>query len=273
MTTDASEATAALSRLMEVMRRLRDPLDGCPWDLMQTHATIAPYTIEEAYETEDAIARGDITDLRDELGDLLLQVIFQAQIGHEAGDFDFADIANAIATKMIRRHPHIFGDDPNRDPASGPVLWEEIKAAERREKAGDAPESALDGVAATLPPVARAEKLQRRAARIGFDFPDWRSALAKTHEELLEVIKSEPEGGQATKEEIGDLLFSTINLARKLEVDADAALKAANTKFERRFQSMERALAAAGVDPKSASLPQQDAAWDAAKDAEALLRK
>jgi ATP diphosphatase len=273
MATSASEATAALGRLMEVMRRLRDPLEGCPWDLVQTHATIAPYTIEEAYETEDAIARGDMTDLRDELGDLLLQVVFQAQIGHEADNFDFADIANAISAKMTRRHPHIFGDDPNCNPTADPSLWEEIKAAERREKAGDAPESALDGVATTLPPIARAEKLQRRAARIGFDFPDWSDALAKTHEELLEVIKSEPQRGQETEEEIGDLLFSTVNLARKLNVDANAALKAANTKFERRFQSMEQALTAAGVDPKSASLSQQDAAWDAVKDAEALLRQ
>ena len=256
--------TAALARLMEVMRRLRDPIDGCPWDLVQTHASIAPYTIEEAYEAADAIARGDASDLRDELGDLLLQVVFQAQIAHESEVFDFAAVADAISAKMIRRHPHIF--EPGSD--KGPENWEDIKAAERRSKDGDAaaaPESALDGVATTLPPTTRAVKLQKRAARIGFDFPDWHDALAKTHEESLEVVRSLADGPEATAEEVGDLLFAAINLARKLDVDPDAALNAANTKFERRFRAMESALRGTGQDPASASLEVQEAAWIAAK--------
>ncbi len=261
----ADASAEALNRLIEVMRRLRDPVDGCPWDLVQTHATIAPYTIEEAYEAEDAIERGDLADLRDELGDLLLQVVFQAQIAHEAGDFAFPDVANAIADKMIRRHPHIFA--AGGDPAEGPARWEDIKAAERRAKPGAAAAepSALDGVANSLPPLARAAKLQKRAARIGFDFPDWRDALAKTHEEMLEVVKAVPQGDVATADEVGDLLFAAVNLARKLDVDPDAALKAANGKFERRFRAMETRLRRQGVDPAKAELSAQDAAWDAAK--------
>lgn len=258
---------AALSELMEVMRRLRDPVDGCPWDLVQSPATIAPYTIEEAYEAADAIARRDMDDLRDELGDLLLQVVFQAQIAHEADAFDFADIAKSISKKMIRRHPHIF--EPGSD--KGPENWEEIKAAERLEKRGavqDAPPSALDGVARTLPPSTHALKLQKRAARIGFDFPDWSEALAKTHEETLEVVRSVGEGEAAMHEEVGDLLFATINLARKLGVDPDTALKDANTKFERRFRSMETLLTDSGQDPATAGLDVQEAAWVAAKSAE-----
>lgn len=261
-------AAPALARLMEVMRRLRDPVNGCPWDLVQTHATIAPYTIEEAYEAEDAIQRGDMTDLRDELGDILLQVVFQAQIAHEAGDFAFADVADSIAEKMIRRHPHIFLEGPIAD-RSGPESWETIKAEERRAKqsdGGDAgPESALDGVAATLPPMTHAYKLQRRAARIGFDFPNWNEALEKTHEEMLEVVKSQGQGAEATEEEVGDLLFAAINLARKLDVDPDAALKQANAKFDRRFRAMEAALRESGQDPATAGLAAQDAAWNAAK--------
>lgn len=263
----AQESALALGRLLEVMRRLRDPIDGCPWDLVQTHATIAPYTIEEAFEAEDAIARNDLADLRDELGDLLLQVAFQAQIAHEAGGFDFAAVADAIAAKMIRRHPHIF--TPGGDPNEGPRAWEEIKAAERRAKsateADDAPESALDGVAATLPPMTRALKLQKRAARIGFDFPDWQGALAKAQEELDETAEAALIDAARRKDEVGDLLFAAVNLARKLDVDPDQALKAANAKFSARFRRMEALLRAADIDPAATSLERQDAAWDAAK--------
>ena len=263
-------ADQALARLREVMRRLRDPVDGCPWDLVQTHATIAPYTIEEAYEAEDAIQRGDTDDLCDELGDILLQVVFQAQISHEAGAFDFAGVADGIADKMIRRHPHIF-----ENAAGGPESWEAIKAEERRAKAADQPQdagdsepSALDGVATTLPALLLALKLQKRAARIGFDFPDWRDALAKTHEELLEVIKAEARSVDETEDEVGDLLFAAINLARLLEVDPDRALKRANAKFDQRFRAMEARLRAEGVDPAAADLDTQEAAWLAAKAAE-----
>ncbi len=270
-----SNAETALARLMEVMRRLRDPLDGCPWDLVQTHATIAPYTIEEAYEAEDAIERGDLRDLRDELGDILLQVVFQAQIAHENNGFDFADVANAIADKMVRRHPHIF-QSPLLGDRSGPAAWEAIKAEERRLKARDAgaaapeslPESALDGVATTLPALMRALKLQKRAARIGFDFPDWNEALAKTHEELVEVIKTQGRPQAETEEEVGDLLFAAINLARKLEVEPDRALKAANEKFERRFKQMEEILRSENKEPATANLAEQDRAWVVAKRAE-----
>ncbi len=222
---NAPEAAAALGRLMEVMRRLRDPVDGCPWDLVQNHGTIAPYTIEEAYEVADAIDREDGAELCDELGDLLLQVIFQAQIADEAGNFRFSDIANAITEKMLRRHSHIFGDPSSDAAKAGPAGWEAIKAAERAAKVGtaDKPSSALDGVAATLPAIARAYKLQRRAGRIGFDFPDWRDALAKTHEELVEVVKAQDDK-MAMAEEVGDLLFAAVNLARKLDIDPDLSL-------------------------------------------------
>lgn len=261
---------AAMNRLLEVMRRLRDPIDGCPWDLVQTHATIAPYTIEEAYEAEDAIQRDDAADLRDELGDLLLQVVFQAQIANEAHTFDFADIADAIATKMIRRHPHIFVEAASEDAVGGPEGWEEIKARERAEKAKAAAEagpasSALDGVAATLPPLTRAQKLQKRAARIGFDFPDWHGALAKIHEEMLEVVKAEGGADGDVEEEVGDLLFAAVNLARKLGVDPDQALKAANQKFSTRFMAMEALLRERGQAPEDATLQEQDRAWDEAK--------
>jgi nucleoside triphosphate diphosphatase len=263
---NAPEAAAALGRLMEVMRRLRDPVDGCPWDLVQKHGTIAPYTIEEAYEVADAIDREDDAELCDELGDLLFQVIFQAQISDEAGIFKFSDIANTITEKMLRRHPHIFGDPSSDAAKAGPAGWEAIKAAERAAKTGtdDTPSSALDGVATTLPAIARAYKLQRRAGRIGFDFPDWRDALAKTHEELVEVVKAQ--GDQtAIEEEIGDLLFAAVNLSRKLDIDPDQALKSANAKFETRFRTMETAIRSAGDDPAALSLEAQEAEWIKAK--------
>lgn len=275
MSAPRNDPSAALGRLLEVMRRLRDPVDGCPWDLVQDHESIAPYTIEEAYEAADAIERDDMDDLRDELGDILLQVVFQAQIAHETQTFDFADISNAIADKMIRRHPHIFAGDE----AAGPASWEDIKARERQAKAGASERSAeaerpsaLDGVANTLPSIARAAKLQRRAARIGFDFPNWNGALAKTHEELLEVVRSADETHSAREDEIGDLMFAAINLGRKLDIDPDAALKRANKKFENRFKMMEQALLLKGKNPDEFSLEEQEDAWVAAKHAERHLR-
>ena len=263
---NAPEADAALGRLMEVMRRLRDPIDGCPWDLVQNHATIAPYTIEEAYEVADAIDRGDDADLCDELGDLLLQVVFQAQIADEEGTFKFSDIADTITEKMLRRHPHVFRA-PSTDTANaGLAGWEAIKAVERAAKTGadNAPSSALDGIAVTLPAIARAYKLQRRAGRIGFDFPTWRDALAKTHEELVELVKAQDDQS-AMEEEVGDLLFATVNLARKMNIDPNQALKSANAKFETRFRTMETAIRNAGEDPGALSLEAQETEWIKAK--------
>ena len=210
------------------MARLRDPKRGCEWDVAQTWATIAPYTIEEAYEVADAIARDDAADLKDELGDLLLQVVFHSRIAQEAGAFTLADVAGAIADKMERRHPHVFGDG-----GAGHADWERVKAEERRAK-GVA--GALEGVAVGLPALTRAEKLQKRAALVGFDWPDARGPRAKIDEELAEVAAAE---GESLVEEVGDLLFAVVNWARHLGVDAEAALRAANGKFERRFGAME----------------------------------
>ena len=234
------------------MARLRDPERGCEWDSVQTFATIAPYTIEEAYEVVDAIERGDLDELRDELGDLLLQVVFHARMAEESGAFDFDDVANAIAAKMERRHPHIFGDAAE----GGHHLWEQIKATERSAK-GHA--SALDGVAIGLPALLRAEKLQKRAARTGFDWPDPSGARAKIDEELAEV---EAASADERAEEIGDLLFAVVNWARKLDIDPEAALRAANTKFERRFHAMENA---AGDAFAALSLDDKERLWQSVK--------
>ena len=219
---------SAIERLVAVMATLRDPVRGCDWDRAQTFATIAPYTIEEAYEVADAIERGDPADIKDELGDLLLQVVFQSRIAEEAGLFTLADVAGAISDKLERRHPHIFGD-----AAVEPGFWERIKAEER---AGKTDDSALAGVALGLPALTRAEKLQKRAARVGFDWPDATGPRAKIDEELAEV---ESATGDAVAEEVGDLLFSVVNWARHMGVDGEAALRAANAKFERRFRAME----------------------------------
>jgi ATP diphosphatase len=234
------------------MARLRDPVTGCEWDSVQSFETIAPYTIEEAYEVDDAIRRGDLAELKDELGDLLLQVVFHARMGVEAGHFDFHDVAGAIADKMERRHPHLFGAADQ----GGHHLWEQIKAAERGAK-GHA--SALDGIALALPALMRAEKLQKRAARTGFDWPDPSGARAKIDEELAEVEAAAPD---ERAEEIGDLLFATVNWARKLGVDPEEALRAANAKFERRFRAMEDEAgdAFAGLD-----LEAQEELWQRAK--------
>lgn len=245
-----------IERLVAIMARLRDPEHGCEWDVAQTFDTIAPYTIEEAYEVADAIARGDIADIKDELGDLLLQVVFHSRIAEEAGQFALPDVVAAISDKMERRHPHIFGDARN----GGHHLWEQIKAAER---AGKSDPSALAGVALGLPALLRADKLQKRAARTGFDWPDARGARAKVSEEIAEV---EAAADTAEREdEIGDLLFAVVNWARKLGVDPEAALRRANAKFERRFRAMETAAEGAF---ETLELAAQEQLWTAVKTTE-----
>ena len=240
-----------IARLRAIMAQLRDPERGCAWDRVQTFATIAPYTIEEAYEVADACERGDLADLQDELGDLLLQVVFHARIAEEAGVFDFDDVAAGIAAKMERRHPHIFGSATD----IGGRQWEAIKAQERAAKPDD---NALAGVAMGLPALLRAEKLQKRAARVGFDWADAAGPRAKIDEELAEV---EQASSDEVAEEIGDLLFAVVNWARKQSVDPEAALRCANAKFERRFRAMESA------DPNFAdrTLDQQEALWQQVK--------
>jgi ATP diphosphatase len=247
-------ASPGIERLMAIMARLRDPVSGCEWDTVQTFGTIAPYTIEEAYEVADAIERGDLDDLKDELGDLLLQVVFHSRMAEEAGQFALRDVIAAISDKMERRHPHIFRGEAE----GGHHLWEQIKAAERGSK-GSA--GALDGVTIGLPALLRAEKLQKRAARTGFDWPDPAGARAKIDEELAEV---EAASDADRAEEIGDLLFAVVNWSRKLGVDPEAALRAANTKFERRFRAME----AAADDFASLDLEAQEALWQQVKRAE-----
>lgn len=229
--TPQPDASAALARLMTVMARLRDPVSGCEWDTIQTFETIAPYTIEEAYEVADAIQRGDVHELKDELGDLALQIVFHAQMAAEAGHFTLTQVLDGISDKMERRHPHIFSDDPT----GGHHRWEEIKAAERAEKAIDP--SVLAGVALALPALERAAKLQKRAARTGFDWPDVDGPRAKILEELDEVAEAIDDAHR--EEEIGDLLFAVVNLARFLKINPEEALRKANAKFERRFRAIE----------------------------------
>jgi len=247
-----------LTRLLAIMARLRDPATGCAWDCAQNFATIAPYTIEEAYEVADAIAREDMAALRDELGDLLLQVVFHARIAEEAGHFAFADVAAAISDKMEARHPHIFGDDTADTPRE--VRWEALKAGERAAK-GDT--GALDGVALALPALMRAEKLQKRAARTGFDWPDTNGPAAKLAEEAQELAEATTPETRA--EEAGDLLFAAVNLVRAHGVAPEDALRAANAKFERRFRAMEALAASRGQDFAALSLDEQDALWNDVK--------
>lgn len=242
-----------IDRLVAIMARLRDPERGCEWDVAQTFETIAPYTIEEAYEVADAIERGDIAELKDELGDLLLQVVFHSRIAEEAGQFALADVITSISDKMERRHPHIFGDVAE----GGHHLWEAIKAEERGAKGAS---SALDGVAIGLPALLRAEKLQKRAARTGFDWPDPKEAREKILEELAEVDAAENDAHRA--EEVGDLLFAVVNYARKLGVEPEAALRAGNAKFERRFRAMEERAGEAFVE---LDLEGKEALWQAVK--------
>lgn len=260
--------TAPIDRLRAIMTRLRDPATGCPWDVDQTFASIAPYTVEEAYEVADAIRRDDLTDLREELGDLLLQVVFHAEMARERGAFDFDDVATAIADKLIRRHPHVFGTASADSPGAVVTSWEAIKAAERAAKGTDtqAPASALDGVAVTLPALLRAHKLQSRAARVGFDWGAAGPVLDKIEEEIAE-LRAELAAGDPARlaDELGDVLFAVVNLARHLKIDAEQALTGTNEKFERRFRRVEQQLGEQGKTPSEAGLDAMEAAWVAAK--------
>ena len=270
------ESLASIERLLAVMARLRDPDGGCPWDLEQTYATIAPYTIEEAYEVADAIERGDLADLKDELGDLLLQVVFHAQMASEARAFDFEAVADAVADKMIRRHPHVFGTGDADAAETVTVNWETIKAAERAAKAKDGKPSALDGVARGLPALLRAVKLQKRAARVSFDWGEIAPVMAKIEEELgelkAEMAQDQPHP-ERLQDELGDLLFAAVNLARHMKIDPEAALRHTNSKFERRFRALEAELTAGGADLAEAGLEAMEAAWQRAKAAEAETPK
>lgn len=250
-----------MPRLLAIMRRLRDPDGGCPWDLEQDFATIAPYTIEEAYEVADAIEREAWDDLRGELGDLLFQSVFHAQIATERGLFSFDDVADTMSDKMVARHPHVFGDESRDKSAEQQTAdWETIKAAERAKRAEG---GVLDGVALGLPALMRAVKLQKRAARVGFDWPSTDQVLVKIIEEAQELREADDPDHQ--REEFGDLLFVMANLARHLDIDPEAALRGANAKFTRRFGEIETALAAEGRHPKDSNLAEMDALWDAAK--------
>lgn len=256
-----------LDRLLAIMARLRDPKDGCPWDLEQTFETIAPYTVEEAYEVADAIERGDLADLKDELGDLLLQVVFHAQMAEEQGAFGFDDVASAINAKMIRRHPHVFADETYASLDDQKQGWEQLKAAERASK-GQAG-GLLGDVPVGLPGLTRAVKLSKRAATVGFVWPTVQDVIAKLHEEVGEML-AEIEAGdlEKAKGEIGDVLFVVANLARTLDVDPEDAIRATNAKFVRRFGYVEAQLAARGKTPGQSDLAEMDALWDEAKAAE-----
>jgi ATP diphosphatase len=252
-----------IKKLLEVMRQLRDPDNGCAWDLQQDFSTVAPYTIEEAYEVADAIDRGDMDDLKDELGDLLFQVVFYARMAEESGTFEFSDIVSGIVAKMIRRHPHVFGNDAERSAGQQKDSWESIKAAERVQSK-DA--SALAGVAKALPALKRAQKLGKRASRVGFDWPDRLGVRAKIHEELDELEEAVgTRNEEQMEEEFGDLLFAVVNMARHLEIDPEKALGVANNKFERRFRDMETSLATSDRPLKQQSLELLDQEWRAAK--------
>ena len=283
MTADRDAANAdALARLIATMAALRTPVTGCPWDLEQTFETIAPYTIEEAYEVADAIARGDLVDLEDELGDLLLQVVFHARMAEEQGLFAFDDVAHAITAKLLRRHPHVFGDGTARSPADVKTVWEAIKAEERAEKAAakgldpQAPRSTrtLDGVPVGLPGMTRAVKLQEKAAGVGFDWPNIGPVLDKVREEIAELeaeITAAPGAAPGSdahgkiEGEFGDLLFVMANVARHLKIDPEAALRRTNQKFVRRFEGVEDRLSAKGSSPAASSLAEMDALWNQVK--------
>jgi MazG family protein len=261
-----------LEDLLRVMAQLRDPKAGCPWDLEQTFETIAPYTIEEAYEVADAIARRDLPELKEELGDLLLQVVYHARMAEEEGRFDFADVVHTITGKMIRRHPHVFSDPALRE-SFGRSVWEDIKAEEKA--ARGAPASALADVPVALPALSRAVKFQSRAAKVGFDWPSLEPLLAKAEEEMAE-LKAElsrehgqtADAGTRIAEEFGDLLFVMANIARHLDIDPESALRETNAKFVRRFEGIEAALRAEGRSPEDATLEEMDRLWDAVKASE-----
>jgi MazG family protein len=271
---DAQRKKHTLEDLLAVMARLRDPESGCPWDVKQSFTTIAPYTIEEAYEVADAIARADLDGLKDELGDLLLQVVYHAQMASEQSRFEFADVVDGIARKMIRRHPHVFEDPSRREEFMSTDLWDRIKAEEKAERGNGATSASVLGeVPVGLPALTRAVKLQKRAAKVGFDWPSLAPVLEKAEEEIAELkdaVADKKSGGPQERivEEFGDFLFVMANVARHLGVDPEAALRAANAKFVRRFESIETALAAEGRRPEDATLEEMDALWDAAKDAE-----
>ncbi len=264
-----------IHRLIEIMAALRDPARGCPWDIEQSFASIVPYTIEEAYEVADAVERGDTEDLREELGDLLLQVVFHARMAEEAGHFDFGGVVEAITTKLVRRHPHVFGDARGMDTEAVKALWRRIKAeeqiarAEARQSAGGRAEErsgALEGVPLSLPSLSRALKLQEKAGRVGFDWDDVRGVIAKLREEVAEVeAELSDRSSQRLPDEVGDLLFAAVNLARHLDVDPEAALRGANSKFERRFAHVEQRLAESGRKPEGADLDEMEALWLEAK--------
>jgi ATP diphosphatase len=265
-----------ISRLIEIMAQLRTPLTGCPWDLEQSFETIAPYTIEEAYEVADAIARNDFEDLKEELGDLLLQVVYHTRMAEEQSAFAFGDVVEAITRKMIRRHPHVFADrDGNIAPAGVKSAWERIKAEEKAERAARRPgnvapsNSLLSNIKAGQPALTRAMALQRKASTVGFDWNDPRAVLQKIREEADEIEAALDHGDKAELEaETGDLMFALVNLARHVDADPETALRGANAKFERRFAYIERALASQGQTPESASLAEMDALWNEAKAAE-----
>jgi ATP diphosphatase len=265
--TEKTDACQSLERLLAVMARLRDPEGGCPWDLVQDFASIAPYTIEEAYEVADAIERDDMTALKEELGDLLLQVVFHSRMAEENGAFDFADVAKTISDKMVRRHPHVFGELSIEGATAQSRAWEDIKAAERAEKADGKGGGLLANVPLALPASTRAEKLQKRAARVGFDWPDVAQVFDKIDEEIAE-IKQEIQnrsGQDRLQDELGDLLFAVVNLGRHLGVDPERALRGTNRKFERRFHVIEETF---GPGLEAASLEEMEAAWKAAKEKE-----
>ncbi|KIN61255.1 MazG family protein [Sulfitobacter noctilucae] len=255
---------AGIKRLLEIMRRLRDPDTGCPWDIEQDFASIAPYTIEEAYEVADAIERQDWPELEGELGDLLLQTVYHAAMGQEVGHFDFQSVVRNISNKMVARHPHVFGDESRDKSAEQQTAdWEAIKAQER---AGKAQQGTLEGVAVGLPALLRAYKLQKRAARVGFDWPDTGDVIAKITEEAAELVEARDTLTQTeVEEEFGDLMFVMANLGRHLGLDPEAALRRANAKFIRRFSGVETRLAAMGKTPTDSDLAEMDALWDAVK--------
>ena len=257
----------SIQRLREIMRQLRHPEHGCPWDLQQNFQTIAPYTIEEAYEVAEAIEQNDLAQLKDELGDLLFQVVFHAQMAAELGVFDFDAVAEAVAEKLVRRHPHVFGDTAIDDADAQTRSWEAIKAEERRQKAGAGPVSALAGVGVGLPGLTRAVKLQKRAARVGFDWDEVGPIFDKLDEEIQELRDELEQGAdqQRMEGELGDLLFVVANLARHLKIDPETALRRTNAKFERRFRYIEAALAKQNRLPEEATLAEMDALWEEAK--------
>lgn len=272
------EASRDISRLIEIMARLRDPETGCPWDIEQDFASIVPYTIEEAYEVADAVERGDMADLKEELGDLLLQPVYHAQMAAEAGHFDFEDVVYAITRKLVRRHPHVFGEEQAEKPKAVKHVWERIKAEEaasraaQRQAAGETGGSdrALDSVPRTLPALTRAEKLQSKAAKVGFDWPDLQPVMEKIEEEWdelkAEISRPDADAAAEIAEEFGDFLFSVVNLARHLGIDPEHALRRTNAKFVRRFHHIQRTLQDSERNLESASLDEMEAIWQAAKE-------